>query len=415
MFLVANALSQSGSWTLHTFGSADVNDICFVDSLNGWIVGDSGKVYNSTDGGVTWALQGMITTNSLRAVFFVNRNVGFAAGNMNSKTLFTTTNGGVDWDTINSLPDWYTKMIHFIDDSVGYILTSPVPYGSMNAKQTTDGGHTWTALANDVTDLNFTDSLHGFLCKSSGSVWYTTDGRAWTYRTGTSQWEITKISFPTDSIGYSFCYDGVSSRYLFLKTTTGGSTWDTVATTLTGSMSSLYFADSVTGWLVGSLNNNALILRTTDGGSTWENDFLLTPKQPTYSMWMVVRFFNRFYGWALGLGSEPSENLIACYKLIQGVGVNTGSEIPGTFSLQQNYPNPFNPATSINYSLPVRSHVTMKIYNVLGKEIATLVDETQAPGDYTVPWNAANVPSGIYFVQVIAGQYSQMQKVVLVK
>ena len=85
------------------------------------------------------------------------------------------------------------------------------------------------------------------------------------------------------------------------------------------------------------------------------------------------------------------------------------------FSLKQNYPNPFNPTTTINFSIPKTSFVTLKVYDVLGKEIATLVNEEKHAGNYNVKFKANGLPSGIYFYRIIAGEYSQTRKMIIMK
>ena len=89
--------------------------------------------------------------------------------------------------------------------------------------------------------------------------------------------------------------------------------------------------------------------------------------------------------------------------------------LPSTYSLAQNYPNPFNPSTSISYQLPRQSYVTLIIYNILGREIATLVDEMKQPGKYFVQWNASDIPTGVYFYRLVTGNYVQTKKLVLMK
>lgn len=88
---------------------------------------------------------------------------------------------------------------------------------------------------------------------------------------------------------------------------------------------------------------------------------------------------------------------------------------PTAYALTQNYPNPFNPSTTIEYSLPSPGNVTLKVYNVLGQEVATLVNEAKEPGTYTVQWNASRVPSGLYFYQLQSGSYRNTQKMLLLK
>jgi len=86
-----------------------------------------------------------------------------------------------------------------------------------------------------------------------------------------------------------------------------------------------------------------------------------------------------------------------------------------TYTLFQNYPNPFNPTTTITYSMPTSGFVTLKIYNLLGSEIATLVNEEKNYGTYKVNWNAQNIPSGVYFSKITAGEYSKVIKMILLK
>jgi hypothetical protein len=89
--------------------------------------------------------------------------------------------------------------------------------------------------------------------------------------------------------------------------------------------------------------------------------------------------------------------------------------VPGTFRLFQNYPNPFNPTTTIQYSVPSSQYVSLKIYDVLGREVASLVDGTRQPGTYTVTWDASGFSSGVYFYRLMAGSFVGTKKLVLVR
>jgi hypothetical protein len=91
------------------------------------------------------------------------------------------------------------------------------------------------------------------------------------------------------------------------------------------------------------------------------------------------------------------------------------SVLPKEFQLDQNYPNPFNPSTSISFSVPSKSFVTLKVFDALGREVSTLVSEELTAGTYSRHWDAANVPSGVYFCRLQAGEYLETKKMVLLR
>jgi hypothetical protein len=91
------------------------------------------------------------------------------------------------------------------------------------------------------------------------------------------------------------------------------------------------------------------------------------------------------------------------------------SSIPLQFQLFQNYPNPFNPSTTIHFSLPQRSHVTLKVFVVLGREVATLVDGEMNAGEHSVVLDAMDLPSGVYLFRIQVGSYTESKKLILVK
>jgi hypothetical protein len=108
------------------------------------------------------------------------------------------------------------------------------------------------------------------------------------------------------------------------------------------------------------------------------------------------------------------------FEYLKVVTVDLG--LPETFILKQNYPNPFNPKTVINYQVPKNGIITLKVYDVLGNEIATLVDEVQTAGSYSVDFDASDLPagrqgliSGIYFYKLTAEDFSSVRKMILLK
>jgi len=116
------------------------------------------------------------------------------------------------------------------------------------------------------------------------------------------------------------------------------------------------------------------------------------------------------------VGSDTGEFVLSRAAL----GVGEGLSIPEVFALQQNYPNPFNPVTTLRYDLPENGYVNIVIYDMLGRQVKTLINQTQEAGYRSVIWDATNdygkpVSAGIYLYQIQAGEYMQTKKMVLLK
>ncbi len=107
-------------------------------------------------------------------------------------------------------------------------------------------------------------------------------------------------------------------------------------------------------------------------------------------------------------------NISLTFNILNEAG-NNNNGIPTRYELAQNYPNPFNPATKINYAIPKQGLVTMKIYDVLGREIASLVNEVMQPGYYTVDFDASHLASGVYFYKLESGSFSEVKRMMLIK
>lgn len=165
--------------------------------------------------------------------------------------------------------------------------------------------------------------------------------------------------------------------------------------------------NSKVGWIVGSSNGPAYIIKTVDGGETWSDE---TPANEYYGF-QSISILDSLHGFVVG-GQG------GVYETINGGEITDVSSkyiVNEKFSLSQNYPNPFNPITTIRYSIPKESFVTIKVYNVLGKKIATLVNERKSIGNYSVVFNSRNLSSGIYFYRIVSGTYSATKKMIILK
>jgi len=155
-----------------------------------------------------------------------------------------------------------------------------------------------------------------------------------------------------------------------------------------------------------------------DNGSSWSTIAESTPNNGTYS-WIVEaqdssdQCLMRITNVDDGLVTDMSDDVFTI-DIISGVD-DSEQGIPSEFSLSQNYPNPFNPVTLIKYQVPEASMVSIKVYDVIGREIAVLVNEVKNPGNYQVSFNSANLASGVYFYKMVAGDFSSVRKMNLLK
>jgi hypothetical protein len=121
-------------------------------------------------------------------------------------------------------------------------------------------------------------------------------------------------------------------------------------------------------------------------------------------------------GCTMSGGSAQANRPNVCFTMTTPMGVNpVGNTIPTVYSLSQNYPNPFNPVTKINFAIPKQGLVTLKIYDVLGREVRTLVSEVKTPGNYAVDFNGAELSSGVYFYRLQSADFTDIKRMMLIK
>ena len=116
-----------------------------------------------------------------------------------------------------------------------------------------------------------------------------------------------------------------------------------------------------------------------------------------------------------GDGVDATVYTLDFANIIVSVDGQTGDQLPETYSLGLNYPNPFNPSTTINYAVPQNSFISLRVFDILGNEVQTLVNETKSAGKYTVSFDAASIPSGVYFYTLEAGNFVSTKKMLLLK
>ena len=240
---------------------------------------------------------------------------------------------------------------------------------------------------------------------SLSKILKTTDGGAnWIAKTVTTNNYLRALYFISETTGWVAGNEGV-----IFRTTDGGENWEAQTSGTTNGLYSIAFVNSNTGWIAGG---SGLILFTSDGGNNW------TAQSSGTVQWLSsLCFSSESLGWAVG---SIGTIIHTTNGGVTFMGNEDTDEIPTEFLLEQNYPNPFNPSTKIIWQSPVGSHQTIKIYAVLGNEVATLVDEYKPAGSYEVEFNGhsdegQNLSSGVYFYRLQAGDYVETRKMIFLK
>jgi len=397
---------------------------------------DSGTVYsedytfNTPEQPENWTIKSLDTLNSLKDVSFSDENNGYAISNYD---VYKTTNAGDSW-THKYIGDYIMK-VFAINENVAIILSS-----YQDIWKTTNGGTDWfninTGTEEDFMDLHFVDASTGFIVGYNGTILKTINGGMnWDPLTSGTTEDLVSVCFINANTGWAAGYNGV-----ILKTTDGGSTWNPQTSGTTNPLYDICFLNDNLGFA--TYRYEEKLLTTRDGGTTWSSKDL---DEGYYSFvsfinnsnGVIVYYYGILYTDNGGTSWNPQKigttnNLYGVSKAgnrwiavgnngcilrssFGEVDVKDKNEIPAAFSLQQNYPNPFNPGTKINYSIPKASFVTLRVYDVLGEEVATLVNEEKTPGNYESDFNASKLSTGVYLYKLQAGDFVQVKKMMLMK
>jgi photosystem II stability/assembly factor-like uncharacterized protein len=344
--------------------------------MTGWAVGWNGTIINTTDGGEHWVTQTSGVLNDLNSVFFISATAGWAVGWLGA--VINTTDGGDSWNRKISGTNCPLWSVFFTSETNGWIV----------------GG-----------------------C-SEGLIFHTTNGGiTWTVQTSSTYPSFSSVYFISSTTGW------VAGGGTILKTTDGGENWIEQISGTDYGLNSVYFVTPTTGWAVGGASIYGFdlwgsIIHTTNGGDTWIEQSCIT----THCL-LSVYFTSLTTGWAVGgngtiLKTDGSATFVEEEKI---------NEVPIDFLLSQNFPNPFNPGTKIKYSIPQTSQVQIKVFDVLGNEIETLVNEEKPAGTYEVEFSVGqdsrpDIASGVYFYQLKAtpssgqaGGYLDTKKMLLLK
>jgi len=357
---------------------------CGVNSLNSstcYTEYTTGDINKSVNGGITWSdissgLSGTFCFSSPYIVCRSNPNVLYIAGN----NIFKSTTGGGGWVNVGTFP---YNALSMDASSTGtdtvYVGVIPFSAGVPAAIYRSTNGATFANISGSALPSAYPTDIHvnpnnsadvlvtlgGF---GNGHVYHSTDaGVTWANITGNLP-DVPHQSVIIDPLFPQNIY--VGNDFGVYVTVNNGTSWSTYAA---GMPYAMIFDLKI-------VYPNRHIRAATYGNGVFERSLVQNP-----------------------VGITP-----------------ISSQIPKSFSLSQNYPNPFNPSTKIHFEVPLTKgdlggFVKIIVYDALGKEVSTLVNENLKPGSYEAEWNAFNEPSGIYFYKLTAQGYSETKKMILIK
>lgn len=403
-------------WSQQNSGTLQLLYTCkAVNELVCWAAGANATVLRTTDGGDTWLNANPnpgIIIGDIRNMEAIDENTALVTTESQTSTsVYRTSNGGNSWIEVYSNTDGFIKGIRMLDSMNGIAVGNPVMEQPnvllWNILLTTDGGNTWQSSPNRPSANNIHQAVHNsfqvsmpyiYWGTSFTTIFRSTDGGITYTENETPGAGIYVFSIFINSGGVGFAAATGMSR-----STDGGVTFQSHSVPGAGNINGIESSGS-NFWYIRGYK----IYHSTDDGISWTDEYTVT------SSLTHIDFPDNLndcqMGWAVGYGGT-------IHKMTSSMvtSVNYEGEIPDIFELKQNYPNPFNPTTGIQYLIGSQQYVTLKVFDLLGREVATLVNEEKQPGTYDVEFNASELPSGIFFYRLTAGNFTDTKKMIIMK
>ncbi|MBX7044018.1 MAG: T9SS type A sorting domain-containing protein [Ignavibacteria bacterium] len=397
------------TWLTQTSGTP--NQLLTVSAVNssiGWAAGVGPTVVRTTNGGTSWtAATGTGITGDVYNIYAWSANDALCTTSPSATFIYKTTNGGTTWTQVYTLAGGFINAIQMVSPTEGYAEGDPVG-GKWTILKTTDGGTTWARMATEPAQVGTEAGWNNSLQIIGTNIWFGTNntkvyrstdlGLTWTSGATTG-------TVNTYAVHYNNATTGLAGGTAMVLSTDGGTSYSSVTAPGTAGNLNGIEGNGSDWWAIRSGNT---IYRSTNGAASWTNAFV-SGTAVFQDLDFAVGLNGCSVGWAVG-----NAGVIAKMENLVGI-TTTSSEVPSSYLLKQNYPNPFNPTTNITFALPKAGDVTLKVYDMSGKEVAVLVNEFKNAGSYLVGFNAANLPSGAYFYRIISGGFVETKKMMLVK
>jgi len=423
------------TWQILTNIPVSANFTCmdFPTASTGYVAGASGSMVKTTDAGATWSTLTTGIASQIASIDFIDANTGYLTAP--TGVMRKSTDGGGSWNAVTTGLATNLTGVSFPSANTGFVTST-----GGNMRKTTNAGTNWSALttgtANLLNAVTFVDDNTGYAVGASGTIIKTTNGGTnWSTQTSGTTNSLAAVRFGNGTNGIA-----VGTAGTILVTTNGGTNWAAQTSNTTVALRSAFIQP----------NGNVVVVGGT-GNILYSNDQVLPVELASFTStvhnnrdvklnWQTVTEMNNSgfeiertlkseneqwnkIGFVTGNGTTNNQNIYVYedknlssgsykYRLKQ-IDFNGNYEYknlsneviigkPNSFELSQNYPNPFNPSTKIVFSLPFDSKVTLKIFDITGKEIRTLLNEFKSADFYVVDFNAGELPSGIYFCKISA-------------
>lgn len=421
--------SDGGDWDLIKNGYS-FEGAAFFDKNNGIIYGGfnaglhetfpSGDMFATADGGKTF----QPVYNALdifKSSAVLSDSVILIAG----KSIYKSTDRGNNWNikftaaSDSVQPVWGMDLntindIHFTGKTgwaAGRDFDPEAKASRGIILNSSDRGETWKLVHEDKDSSTtfhyfnsiWSDSSEVWAVGTPGTVAHYTSSKGWIQNPSMSELPFNKVYSLENNVWISGGYS--ADRSLFLKSTNNGQSWKTFQNS-NFQLNDFTFLNKDLGWAVGrDTNYESLILKTTNGGEKWE---VVLDKIEGILQSITVK---DNYAWAVG---DRGLILKTTNAGLTWVDDNDNIYAMG-YRLEQNFPNPFNPSTIITWNLPEASEVSLRVFDLLGKEVAVLVNGQLRAGEHRAVFNAGSLPSGVYFYKLDAGKHSLSRKMLLIR
>ena len=351
-----------------------------------------------------------ILANAKITAMYIDSKGVFYAGTDGTTQSYISFDGGKKWSQIANAIFTLQNVTCIIENSNGSVFVA-TNFGILTSS---NNGRTWNKLKNSPTNVNCLFNSNGTMYAGASNGMYCTQSNDTTWVKVTLPGFARAVySITRNSKGIIFA--GANGD--LYRSDDDGLNWYSIGSNVGANpvISWIHITKDDFIYALTGVAGMGVMLRSRDDGLKWDN--LATQYQPQEMLGpsfvqVVSKSTGNLYGLSTRYGAlEIMDNF---------VGVEDEVELPKNIILFQNYPNPFNPTTAISYQLSAFSRVKLIVYDLLGREITTLVNEEKSPGNYEVKFNSEtrrgeSLPSGVYFYRLTAGSFSQTKKMLLMK